>query len=396
MKKPYSKKIAALILSLIVVFFACKKDTQSNSGNSSGKGSVKGNITDLNNSPVSNATVSSGMVTATTDANGNFTLNDVQFNSDTVVVLVIKNGFFEGAKKFISGNHTVTNATIKLIQKTVSGTFAATSGGNITMSGGGSINFNPGFVTASNGNPFTGSVSVSAFHLDPSDPNFSAYVSGDLKAAGANNPQGSLQSFGVVIVELNDASGNKLQLAPGMKATITLPTTLQGKAPSSVPLWYFDAAKGAWKQEGIAEKLGSDYVSTVSHFSSWNPGNIVDTSQYIRLILNGTNYSWSPSDSDGVHADYSDFPAFMGITGGSAVYNYFKGQIVNNNSTGNYPFILKLLINGVFSSTNIYDSLNNRAIVTEYGPVGGYIRGSASGQIGSSPFTCTYKLIRIQ
>ena len=65
---------------------------------------------------------------------------------------------------------------------------------------------------------------------------------------------------------MTDASGNKLQLAPGNKATITLPTALQGKAPSAVPLWYFDAAKGAWKQDGIAEKQGSNYISTVSHF----------------------------------------------------------------------------------------------------------------------------------
>jgi hypothetical protein len=176
-----------------------------------------------------------------------------------------------------------------------------------------------------------------------------------------------------------------------------LPTALQGKAPSAVPLWYFDAVKGAWKQDGIAEKIGSDYISTVSHFSSWNPGNIVDSSQYIRLTLNGTNYSWSPSDSDGVHADYMDFDALTGITGGHADYKYFKGQIVNNNSTsvGNYPFILKLMINGIFSSTDYSDN-RNKANVTVYGPVGGYIIGSASGWIGSFPFTCSYKVIRIQ
>jgi len=396
MKKHHSKNIAVIIISSIIILFACSKNNQSDTGN--GIGSVQGVITDLNNTPISNATVTGGTATATTDASGKFNLSKVQFKSDTVVLIVSKNSFFEGAKRFVSANHTVSNATIQLIPKTVSGTIAASSGGNVTIQGGGSINFGSGFINASNGNAFTGNVSVSAYHLDPSNPNFSTYASGDFKAAGANNPQGSLQSFGLVLVEMNDASGNKLQIAPGNKATITLHTALQGKAPSAVPLWYFDAAKGAWKQDGIAEKTGSDYISSVSHFSSWNPGNIVDSGQYIRLTLNGTNYSWSPSDSDGVHADYMDFDELTGITGGSAIYNYyFKGQIVNKNSTsaGNYPFILKLLINGIFSSSD-YNDNRNQANVTEYGPVGGYIKGSASGWIGSSAYTCTYKLIRIQ
>jgi hypothetical protein len=398
MKKFHSKNSIVIIISLIIMLFACTKNDSTDVDTGTGNGTIQGDITDLNNSPVSNAKVSAGSATTTTDASGKFTLTKVQFNLDTVVVIVTKGGFFEAAKKFVSGSHTVNNASFILFPKTVSGNVAASSGGDITIPNGGSINFTPGFVTASNGSAYTGNVSVSTYHLDPSDPKFIAYASGDFKAAGADNPQGSLQSFGVVLVEMNDASGNKLQLAPGNKAIITLPTALQGKAPSAVPLWYFEAAKGAWKQDGIAEKQGSNYVSTVTHFSSWNPGNIIDTSQYIRLTINGTNYAWSPSDSDGVHADYMDFDALTGITGGSAIYNYyFKGQIVNNQSTsaGNYPFILKLLINGIFYSSDKNDT-RNKANVTVYGPVGGYIIGSASGWIGSLPYSCAYKLIRIQ
>lgn len=406
MRKLYSKNSTVIIISSIIILFACSKNNQSDAGDGNGTGTGTGNgfvqgvITDLNNSPLSNGTVSGGTATATTDANGKFTLSKVQFNTDTVVLLVTKNGFFEGAKKFVSSNHTVSNATIQLIPKTVSGTIAASSGGNVSIPGGGSVNFIGGFINASTGNAYSGNVSVSAYRLDPLNPNFSAYAPGDLKAGGANNPQGTFQSFGVVIVEMNDASGNKLQLAPGKAATVTLPTALQGKAPAAVPLWYFDNIKGAWKQDGVANKDGSNYISTVSHFSSWNPGNIIDTSQYIKLTLNGTNYSWSPSDSDGIDVQYLEpYDAFHDATiirGGWAPY-YFKGKIVNNSShsTGNFPFILLATINGTNYSTN-YSDTRNQANVIEYGPVGGYIIGSAAGWIGSSPFTCSYKLIRIQ
>jgi hypothetical protein len=407
--KPDNKitSITLIIIAVAIILSACKKSNQTNAGNGNGTGTVQGVITDLNNSPISNATVSGGTATATTDASGKFTLAKVQFNSDTVVVMVTKNGFFEGVKNFASNNNAVSNAKIQLIPKTVLGTFGASSGGNIAIPGGGSINFTPGFVSTSNGKAYTGNVSVSAYHLDPSNPNFSVYASGDLKAAGSNNPQGSLQSFGVVLVEMNDASGNQLQLAPGNKATITLPTALQGKAPLYVPLWYFDASKGAWKQDGIAEKQTGNYISTVSHFSSWNPGNIVDTSQYIRLTLNGINYSWSPSDSDGVDAQYLEpYDAFHDATilrGGWSSY-YFKGKIVNNSShsVGSYRFILLATINGKNYGTD-YPNNSPQANVIENGAIGGYIKGSASGLIKSNPadssafpFTCTYKVLRIQ
>jgi hypothetical protein len=282
MKTLYSKNIIVIIISLIIILIACKKTNESNpgdgngTGTGNGSGSVQGVITDLNNSPVSNATVTGGTATATTDASGKFTLTKVQFSSNAVVVTVTKTGFFEGAKKFTATNNAVSNAVIQLIAKTVSGTIAAASGGNVNIQGGGSINFSPGFVTASNGNAYTGNVSVSAYYLDPSDPNFSVYTPGDLKAAGANNPQGALQSFGVVAVEMDGTSGNNLQLAQGKTATITLPipAALLNKAPASIPLWYFDNTNGLWKQDGIAAKQGSNYVGVVNHFSFWSVGDL--------------------------------------------------------------------------------------------------------------------------
>jgi len=269
----------AVITFVALYFFSCTKDnnTQSNvPPPGTGNGSVAGVITDLNNTPVSNATVVGGTATTVTDANGKFTLTKVQFTADTVLVNVTKGGFFQGSKSFVSNTNTVNNAKIQLIPKPSSSTITASSGGNVTIPGGGSVNFGGGFVNASNGNTYTGNVSVSTFYLNPTDQNFSASVPGYLKGVSSTNQQGVLQSFGVVAVELNDASGNKLQLAQGKTATITLsiPAALLGNAPVSVPLWYFDDVKGWWKEEGTATKQGNNYVGVVKHFSFWNAGDI--------------------------------------------------------------------------------------------------------------------------
>lgn len=271
-----ANSISLIIITSIIILFACNKKDIIQTGTGTGNGTVRGIITDLNNLPVSNAIVTGGTATALTDITGKFTLTQVQFSNDTVSVTVTKDGFFEGAKKFAANNNAVNNAKIQLISKPVSGSVSAALGGNVSIQGGGSVNFTGGFITASNGNAYTGNVSVSTFYLNPADQSFSANVPGDVKSINATNQPGVLQSYGVIAIEMNDAAGNKLQLASGKTATLSIPipSSLQSKAPSSIPLWFFDVTKSIWKQEGSATKQGSNYIGVVSHFTFWNVGDI--------------------------------------------------------------------------------------------------------------------------
>jgi hypothetical protein len=262
----------------LLYFISCTKEKEMKPDPDPGSvnGSVSGVVTDLNNSPLSNATVSGGTDTTSTDATGKFNLTKVKFTSDSVVVTVTNSGFFQGSKSFGASNNSVSNAVIQLIPKPAATTITSSSGGNVSVSGGGAIDFTGGFINASTGSAHTGNVSVSTVYLNPTDQNFSASVPGDLIGVNAANQPGILQSFGAVAVELNDESGIKVQLAQGNTATITLPipASLQGSAPAAIPLWYFDDTKGWWKEEGMATRQGNDYVGVVNHFSFWNVGDI--------------------------------------------------------------------------------------------------------------------------
>jgi hypothetical protein len=405
-----AKLICYLAIAVIALsFFACQKNndipsTGSTSG--TGNGSVQGIITDLNSAPVSNATVTGGTATTTTDANGKFILAKVQFTSDSVLVNVTKSGFFEGSKKFASTTNAVTNAIIKLIPKPVSETFSASSGGNVNVSSGGSINFNAGFINAANGNAYSGNVSVSATYLNPTDQNFSANVPGNIKGVSSTNQQGVLQSFGVVAVDLNDAAGNKLQLASGKTATITLPipATLQSNAPSSIPLWYFDHTNGRWIQQGIATKQSSNYVGVVNHFSFWTTANLSDTAQYIHLTLNGKDYLWAfPRNVTQSHDTITTLRGGNASDQDSATY-ILCGINTANTSAGNYPFTIYTIINFNKYYNTYYPNGNPNTVVTQYDAIGGYIIGSATGWIKNFPapitdsvaFNCTYRVKRIQ
>jgi len=92
-----------------------------------------------------------------------------------------------------------------------------------------------------------------------------------LYAQAADGTAKVLQTFGMMQVELRGSGGEKLQIAKTHTAQIKMQidASQMATAPSSIPLWHFDEAKGYWTEEGSATKVGNQYVGNVSHFSWW-------------------------------------------------------------------------------------------------------------------------------
>jgi len=256
MKKLNSKTTAVIII--IIILFGCKKTNVDNVITPpppppvAVTASVAGRVVDLNNAPVTGASVAAGSSAAVTDNNGQFTLKDIQLDKDAGFVKVTKAGHFTGSRTFLVNGNTTNNVKIKMIPKTVSGTIASSSGGTVDVTGGAKVNFTPGsFINASSNTVYSGDASVAGYYLDVADTtNFIEYMPGDLRGISTANKAGILKSFGMLSVEMNDAGGQKLQLAAGETATITIPipSTLQAAAPATIPLWYFDETKGIWKE----------------------------------------------------------------------------------------------------------------------------------------------------
>lgn len=273
-----SKTCLLIIVTLIGIVWGCKKTERLAIPPPPAitvTASVAGNVSDLNNAPVSGALVAAGASTTTTDANGQFTLRDIQLYKDAGFVKVTKAGYFTGSRTFLVNGNTTNNIKIQLIPKTISGTITSSSGGNVDVTGGVKINFTAGsFVNAAGNTAYTGDVAVAGYYLNPADANFREYMPGDLRGVSTTNKEGILKSFGMLSVEMNETGGQKLQLAEGKTATISIPipSALQAAAPATISLWYFDETKGIWNEEGTATKLSTNYVGIVSHFSFWNAG----------------------------------------------------------------------------------------------------------------------------
>ena len=272
-------KVIATLVGITISFFilnACKKHEnlmESRGMAENITNSVRGRITDINNEPINKAVVSDGQATTTTDINGEFTLKNIQTHDGRAFITAIKADYFNGSRVFFCNGNSINNVLIKLIPKVASGNFASSTGGSINVWGGGVVFIGAGSVVkATSGSAYKGNVSVSTFYLNPTDHRFNEYMPGELLGITINNEERLLQSFGMLSIEMNDENGEKLQLAPGKSASISLPIppNLQTMAPENIPLWYFDEQKGIWKEEGLAIKKGSAYTGTVTHFSFWN------------------------------------------------------------------------------------------------------------------------------
>jgi len=308
--------------------------------------SVSGFVTDENEVAVQGASVVFGNASASTDKFGYFEIRNQQVVQQAAVVSIIKPGYFKAVKTYIATANKSAFFRIKMLPKTIAGTVDAAAGGKVTLSSGLSVTLPAGaVVNAATGNLYTGTVSVAAQWLDPTATDLDRTMPGDLRGLNTDGALKLLQTYGMCAVELTGSSGELLQVANGKKATVNfpLPSAVAGNAPNSIPLWYFDEAKGLWKEEGSAVKSGNNYVGEVSHFSFWNcdvPANYVrfdctvkdasghpvaNTTIKISVVGNTQNYRYGYTDSSGYAAGlvpdnsqlllevFSDFPCIVSL-----------------------------------------------------------------------------------
>ena len=286
-------RIAVPIL-ITTLFFSCQKELSIEGGGivvvtppdltTKVSASVSGFVTDENDAPVLGATVQVGTSSVTTDKFGYFEAKNVQVVKTAATVMVNVPGYFKGIKTWMAEQGKGAFFRIKLIPKTVAGTINGSTGGNLTLSNGLSITLPAGAVmNAATNAPYTGTVNVAAYWINPLAADLNKIMPGDLR--GINNDGGLklLRTFGMAAVELTGSGGELLQIAGGQKATLSfpIPASIAGEAPASIPLWYFDESNGLWKEQGSATKNGNNYVGDVSHFSFWNcdtPGSYVQFS----------------------------------------------------------------------------------------------------------------------
>ncbi len=352
------KKIFLLLFVLVsaVAFHGCSENDDNNPNPHNGNFSDNfgssvsrdfiGRVTDESGAAIQNATIKIGTSTAMTDENGMFLINDANVYERFAYVTATKAGFMDGSRSIVpvSGRNHID---IMLVSSTPVGVVTAGETGTVTMPSGTKVVFDGGFKDES-GNSYSGDVSVSMYHLMPSNANLSKLMPGMLYAEDDNGEEAILQTWGMLNVELRGSAGQKLQIADGHSAEITMmiDDSQLASAPSTIPLWHFDSDAGYWIQDGAAVRQGNKYVGSVSHFSWWN----CDAYQsVVQMTVTVNDQNGNPIANAGV-----------GLTAGTMT-SYIQSTSDNGQVSGVVPANQAMTL-------AIYDACGNSVYTANIGP----------------------------
>ncbi len=258
-----------VVLGLIsAALYACSSSSNSTASSVATGPQVHGKVTAAGGAPIEGATVSAGSASATTDAQGTYTLKSV---TETAVIRFVKTGFADGLERLVVGATTSTQLDAILLSTGTPTPINATIGGEVATTRGAKVVVPANALVDRAGAPVTGTVQVSLTPIDPSNANELRAAPGDFQASQAGQPT-MLESFGMVDITIRRGD-EKLQVAPGKKLELHIPAPASTASPAAtMPLWSFNETTGVWVDEGSAtyEAATRTYVASAQHMSVWN------------------------------------------------------------------------------------------------------------------------------
>ena len=262
-----------------LMFSGCSKNEDSSTVNEESKftlgetvnKSFIGKIVDADNHPLSNVTVSINGSTVATNSNGEFTFSNVSVKERFAYFTAEKAGFMKGSR-VVYPNEGLTSVFIMMVPEVVVATIPSGQSSIVSLQNGTKVSFDGSFKVENTGSAYNGNVRVMMSHINPDDRNVFYKMPGNLIAIDKTDNIVGLETYGMLTVELKGNNNEKLQLANGHTAKITMPiaTTQISSAPEKMDLWHFNEVNGFWEQDGASARVGNNYVGNVSHFSSWN------------------------------------------------------------------------------------------------------------------------------
>ncbi|MEZ5002154.1 MAG: carboxypeptidase-like regulatory domain-containing protein [Chitinophagales bacterium] len=262
---------AITLVMIMTIGVSCNDDTVQQSTNKVTT-SIFGTVLNESREPVADAMIVIDGHSVLSDDYGNFRFNNISIAQDNAFLTATKTGYFKGSRTFQSIENSINTIKIVLLEKSLVGTIDGASGGEVSFDNGAKVELPGNGVSKSDGTTYSGNVSVYARRLDPGEDNFLQYMPGNLAAEDASGAEAVLETYGMLVVELQGASGESLNIKEGSSSTLTIPLegTIANGAPTTIPLWYFNEDTGVWQEEGSATLVGDKYVGEVGHFSFWN------------------------------------------------------------------------------------------------------------------------------
>ncbi|VAW49088.1 hypothetical protein MNBD_GAMMA03-256 [hydrothermal vent metagenome] len=253
---------------------------------SSHVGTVSGQVFNgITGQAVSGITVSIDEQSTVTEAEGRYTLQNIEL-SERVVVTTNGSNFAKQSKIIrITQENPEVHLPIRVLPVQMTQVFDPNTAQVLSPENStASVNLIANSLVQADGSSPVGDVTINLTTIDPTLD--IELMPGDMQTSvgGVLSP---IESFGAMAVTFTDSSGNDLDLSQGSTATIRIPLAdKSGNPPAMIPLYFYDDEEGIWVEEGSAtlmtDALGSYYQGDVAHFTTWNADDLFE-----QVIING-------------------------------------------------------------------------------------------------------------
>jgi len=284
-------------------------------------GSVIGQVVDEFNNPLASIKITMNDEAYATNEYGHFFIEDATMNSLGQFIEAKRDAdYFSGSRRFFPQEGETSRIKIQLARKEFTAEFSAQDNALILIEGGAQVRFKANSIKDADGNLYEGIVEVASHWLDPLATETLDKMPGNLQGVNLLSEEVALQTFGMIEIELESPSGERLNIADGQTAEITMPIPdeLLAIAPEEIPLWSFNKEYGLWQAESSATLMNNTYVGKVSHFSFWNCG---DPYPLVELKITYFDPNGTPLSAHLVKVELGN-----GITGTG--YTSMNGQVV--------------------------------------------------------------------
>lgn len=257
-------RLSALLIFLTVLVMSCSSDDDATTGGEQEMFNFSGTVVDDTNVPIQNAIITLGEFTTRTDVNGEFTLNNIELDTNFAYIKAAKDDYVTGMRMItnLEGNNTAQFALFNDHLSTILGT-----GGNsvVTFPTGFTLTID-GNVNNEDGSPFSGFMYPVIYHAELSNHLIEDIVPGNYSIKDT--------TYGFVYIKLEDSEKNILDIAEGHKGYLYFHINDDkiDTAPQKIIAYNFNIESGEWEIIGEATKelfLGSwSYKLTTTSFSS--------------------------------------------------------------------------------------------------------------------------------
>ncbi len=247
------------------------------------KGIQQGQVTDsLTGEPLANVKVNIGSYTTTTDTQGFYELKDIAV-SDKAVITFEHDGYYMNSEivaiQGYSDGTTLSPNYIEFALDKYDDQNTEDSQNEKLWNFNFGIQIPAGIYTDTAGNDYSGNVIAEVAYEDIATEKGRNVFPGAYEGENSNGIIVPFISYGFMVIDLKDESGNALIISDDILLTFH---TATGATAEIIPLWYYDYAQGIWIEEGYATRLADgNYEGTVSHPGTWSLSQPVENASGI-------------------------------------------------------------------------------------------------------------------